>query len=74
MIAPINSPGLIDPGYTGELMVPLMNYSSEIYTIELHERIAQLVAINTQAITFEVVENLTTSDRSSGGFGSTGKN
>ena len=74
MIAPINSPGLIDPGYTGELMVPLMNYSLESYTIELHERIAQLVAINTQAITFEVVENLTTSYRSSGGFGSTGKN
>jgi dUTP pyrophosphatase len=74
MIAPINSPGLIDPGYTGELIVPLMNYSSDSYTIELHERIAQLVAINTQAITFEVVEILSTSDRSSGGFGSTGKN
>ena len=27
LVAPINAPGLIDPGYTGELMVPLMNYS-----------------------------------------------
>ena len=44
LISPINSPGLIDPGYTGELMVPLMNYSDVSYTVRRHERIAQLVA------------------------------
>ena len=74
LIAPINSPGLIDPGYRGELMVPLMNYSKETYTITKHERIAQLVAITTENLEFHVVDNLDDSERSDGGFGSTGKN
>ncbi len=74
LIAPINSPGLIDPGYRGELMVPLMNYSKEIYTTTQHERIAQLVVISTENITFTEVSNLETTERSEGGFGSTGKN
>ena len=74
LIAPINAPGLIDPGYTGELMVPLMNYSEEIYTVSKHERVAQLVTISTGIILFEEVQNLDDSDRSKGGFGSTGKN
>ena len=74
LVAPINAPGLIDPGYTGELMVPLMNYSNEVYTVALNERVAQLVAINTGSIDFEKVEELDISERSTGGFGSTGKN
>ena len=74
LIAPINAPGLIDPGYTGELMVPLMNYSEETYTVSKHERVAQLVTISTGTISFEEVQNLDDSDRSEGGFGSTGKN
>ena len=74
LVAPINSPGLIDPGYTGELMVPLMNYSNEVYTVTKNERVAQLVTISTGSITFEKVEELDISDRSEGGFGSTGKN
>ena len=52
LISPINSPGLIDPGYTGELMVPLMNYSDVSYTVRRHERIAQLVAITTNDLIF----------------------
>ena len=55
-------------------MVPLMNYSNEVYTVSQNERIAQLVTITTGSITFEKVEKLDISDRSSGGFGSTGKN
>ena len=74
LIAPINAPGLIDPGYTGELMVPLMNYSNKLYTVSQNERVAQLVTITTGIILFEKVEELDNSDRSSGGFGSTGKN
>ena len=70
----INSPGLIDPGYTGELMVPLMNYSDVTYIVKRHERIAQLVAITTSDLIFDEVDSLDTSDRSDGGFGSTGKN
>ena len=74
LVAPINAPGLIDPGYTGELMVPLMNYSDEVYTVSQNERVAQLVTITTGSISFEKVEDLDISDRSTGGFGSTGKN
>ena len=74
LIAPINSPGLIDPGYRGELMVPLMNYSKESYTVTKHERIAQLVAITTENLEFHEFDNLDDSERSDGGFGSTGKN
>ena len=74
LIAPINSPGLIDPGYTGELMVPLMNYSKETYTVIKHERVAQLVAISTGSISFKEVSELDESERSEDGFGSTGKN
>ncbi len=74
LISPINSPGLIDPGYTGELMVPLMNYSNVTYTVKRHERIAQLVAISTSDLIFTEVTNLERSKRADGGFGSTGKN
>jgi dUTP pyrophosphatase len=55
-------------------MVPLMNYSEETYTVVKHERVAQLVAITTGNITFKEVSDLDESDRSEGGFGSTGKN
>jgi len=74
LIAPINSPGLIDPGYTGELMVPLMNYSKTTYTVLMHERIAQLVGIVSSTFNFETVDSLDDSTRSIDGFGSTGKN
>ena len=74
LVAPINAPGLIDPGYTGELMVPLMNYSDVTYIVKRHERIAQLVAITTSDLIFDQVDSLDASDRSDGGFGSTGKN
>ena len=73
LISPINSPGLIYPGYTGELMVPLMNYSEISYTVKRHDRIAQLVAITTSDLIFYEVDSLDLSDRSHGGFGSTGK-
>lgn len=55
-------------------MVPLMNYSDEVYTVLQNERVAQLVTISTGSITFEKVQELDISDRSTGGFGSTGKN
>ena len=67
----INSPGLIDPGYTGELLVPLMNFGDKDYSIKAGERIAQLVLVNTYGVDFKVVDSLPETDRSSGGFGST---
>ena len=68
----INSPGLIDPGYTGELLVPLINFSDNDYEIKVGDRIAQLVLINTISVDFKIVDSLPDTDRSSGGFGSTG--
>ena len=67
----INSPGLIDPGYTGELMVPLINHGSSDYQIKIGDRIAQLVLINTNSVEFKIVKNLPDTVRSVGGFGST---
>ena len=67
----INSPGLIDPGYTGELLVPLMNHGDKDYDIKDGDRIAQLVLVNTHDVDFKVVDSLPETDRSSGGFGST---
>ena len=67
----INSPGLVDPGYTGELMVPLINHGSSDYQIKIGDRIAQLVLINTNSVEFKIVKNLPDTDRSTGGFGST---
>ena len=72
LITLINSPGLIDPGYTGELIVPLINHSEKNYKIKRGDRIAQLVFINVQNIEFEVVNNHIDSERSDKGFGSTG--
>ena len=72
LITLINSPGLIDPGYTGELIVPLINHGEKNYKIYRGDRIAQLVFINVQNIEFEVVNNHIDSERSDKGFGSTG--
>ena len=67
----INSPGLVDPGFTGELMVPLINHGITDYQISIGDRIAQLVLINTNSVEFKIVDKLPDSDRSTGGFGST---
>ena len=71
-ITSINSPGLIDPGYTGEIKVPLINHSDEVYNLKLGERFAQLVLIEVNNASFEVVDKLDDSIRSDKGFGSTG--
>ncbi len=67
----INSPGLIDSGYRGELLVPLVNHSDQEYKITKAERIAQLVIIRTLSVDFERTEDLDGSDRNEKGFGST---
>lgn len=70
-----NSVGVIDSGYKGEIKVPLYNTSDiEIIDIEKYERIAQLVIIPISEVNeLEVVDDLGSSDRGFGGFGSTGK-
>ena len=68
----INSPGLIDPGYTGEILIPLINHSDISYNISKQERVAQLVLVNSDNVEFDVVDELNVTERSSDGFGSTG--
>ena len=67
----INSPGLIDPGYTGEILIPLINHSDINYNISKQERVAQLVLVNSDNVEFDIVDELNVTERSSDGFGST---
>lgn len=68
-----NSVGLIDSGYRGELGVLYDNTSDEPYTINTGDRIAQLLVMPSYRFQPKVVDILADSDRSTGGFGSTGK-
>ena len=68
----LNSPGTIDSDYRGEGCVILVNLSSEPFTVERGERIAQLILARYEQIQWEEVGELSSSDRGEGGFGSTG--
>lgn len=72
-LAPANKVGVIDSDYRGEFMVVLHNHGTETQTISNSERIAQLVITPIVTPPYELVEDLTETERSSGGFGSTGK-
>jgi len=68
----LNAPGTIDSDYRGEIQVPLVNLGSQTVTIQPGMRIAQLViAPYIQAI-FRQTDHLSTTERGSAGFGSTG--
>lgn len=69
-----NLVGLIDSDYQGQLMVSIWNRGQNQFTIEPGDRIAQLVLVPVVQANFEIVDEFETSDRSSGGFGHTGKN
>ncbi|MGI8460240.1 MAG: dUTP diphosphatase [Solirubrobacterales bacterium] len=73
-IALVNAPGLIDPGYRGELRVLLLNTDrSEAFEIEPGERIAQLLLVPFAAAEPVEVSELGESERGEGGFGSSGR-
>ena len=72
-ITVLNTPGTIDADYRGELRTLLVNLSSEPYTIQPGERIAQLVVARHERVEWEEVEALDDTTRGAGGFGSTGK-
>lgn len=71
-ITVLNSPGTIDADYRGEINVILVNLSSEPFTVEAGERIAQLVLASYSRIEWEEVDALSETSRGTGGFGSTG--
>lgn len=67
-----NLVGLIDSDYQGELMISTWNRGQTSFTIEPFERIAQLVIVPVVQAIFNIVDDFNTSDRGTGGFGSTG--
>jgi len=69
----VNSPGTIDADYRGEIQVLLINLGAEDFIVQPGERIAQLVIAPVEAVRFEVVDDLSTTERGSGGFGSSGR-
>jgi dUTP pyrophosphatase len=70
-ITVVNSPGLVDAGYRGELQVVLLNTDRErTFTAEAGERIAQLVVLAVPELTLREVANLPPSERGVRGFGS----
>jgi dUTP pyrophosphatase len=69
----LNAPGTIDADYRGEVKVILANLSSEEFTINDGERIAQLVVAQHSQVEWEPTEELSDTTRGAGGFGSTGK-
>lgn len=68
----LNSPGTIDSDYRGEVRVVLANLGSKPVLINRGDRIAQMVVAPVSRAEFEVVEELPSSERGDGGFGSTG--
>lgn len=71
-LAPANKVGVIDSDYRGEVVVVLHNHGSQPQTVEPGERIAQLVITPVLTPSYEEVKELSSSDRGTGGFGSTG--
>ena len=72
-LAPANKVGVIDSDYRGEFIVVLHNHGLETQIVSHGERIAQLVITPVLIPTYMEVESLSDTERSSGGFGSTGK-
>lgn len=75
-ISVLNTPGTVDQGYTGEVKVILVNLSNDKVTIEHGERVAQAVlcpVLTKRNTTLTKLNNITSTDRGEGGFGSTGK-
>tara|TARA_B100000795_G_scaffold188975_1_gene143803 strand:+ start:3855 stop:4292 length:438 start_codon:yes stop_codon:yes gene_type:complete len=71
-ITVLNSPGTIDADYRGEIGVILVNLSNNDFIVEDGERIAQLVIARHEQGKWREIENLDTTERGAGGFGSTG--
>ena len=68
-----NSIGIIDAGYRGEIMAAVDNISKESYTVSPGERLFQLIHPTLYPINAYLVNELSDSERGTGGFGSTGK-
>ena len=70
----LNSPGTVDENYRGEVGVIIMNVSNAPYHIEKHQKIAQMVINKVEHLKMVEVEEMSTTTRGAGSFGSTGLN
>jgi len=68
-----NLVGLIDSDYQGQIFVSCWNRSQESFTIQVGERIAQMVFVPVVQAQFDIVDDFVESDRGEGGFGHTGR-
>ncbi|MCC6252520.1 MAG: dUTP diphosphatase [Bacteroidia bacterium] len=72
-ITVLNSPGTIDADYRGEIKVLLINLSDTNFTINNGDRIAQMIISRYEKINWNLVSELSETERGAGGFGHTGK-
>ena len=72
-ITVLNTPGTIDADYRGNIGVILVNLSTEPYTVQPGDRIAQLVITKYEHVEFEESVELSETERGTGGFGSTSR-
>lgn len=72
-LAPANKVGVIDSDYRGEIRVVLLNHGKMSQTVENRERVAQFLITPVLTPAYVEAEELTDSDRGTGGFGSTGR-
>lgn len=70
----VNTPGIIDSGYRGEIMIGLVNHGNELYHVNKGDRVAQLIIVPFRTPSFIGVDTLGETERGVGGFGSTGIN
>ena len=68
-----NTPATIDADYRGELRVILVNHGSEPFTVHRGDRIAQMLVQRVEPVTITEVDELPSTERGVGGFGSTGR-
>lgn len=68
----LNSPGTIDSDYRGEVGIILVNHGSDLFTVERGDRIAQMAIRKVEDFEFEVVDELSDTERGEGGYSSTG--
>jgi len=73
-ITVLNAPGTIDADYRGDIGIILVNLSNEVFEVNDGDRIAQLVIAKHERAEWQVVEELSQTQRGQGGFGSTGVN
>ncbi len=72
-ITVVNAPGTVDAGYRGEVKVTLLNTDrTEPFSVEIGDRIAQMIVMPVSRAVFVPVDELPSSERGAGGFGSTG--